>query len=68
MAVDNTSMKAKIEDVKHDIKAIEHHAIKFANGSTYPLAKQCFQLWQMHLNKSTYQKYEEDTNANNTKS
>ncbi len=62
------SMKAKIEDVKYDMKAIEHHAVKFANGSTYPLAKQCFQLWQMHLNKSTYQKYEEEKNVNNPES
>ncbi len=62
------SMKAKLDDVKYDQKAVEFHAMKFESGSTYLLAKQCFQLLQMKLNRSTYEVYKEETDGNNTKS
>lgn len=64
MAVDNLSMKAKFEDVKYDLKAVEHHAQKFVDGSTYLLAKQCYQLWAMKQARTTYEVFKEETSVN----
>ena len=65
MAVENTSMKAKFDDVKYDFKAVEYHAQKFVDGSTYLLAKQCYQLWAMKQAKTAYEVFEEETSVNN---
>ena len=67
MAVDNMSMKAKFDDVKYDIKALEFHAQKFVSGSTYILAKQCYQYWALKQTKTAYEVFKEETSVNNTK-
>jgi hypothetical protein len=66
MAVDNMSMRAKFEDVKYDIKALEFHAQKFVSGSTYILAKQCYQHWALQQAKTAYEVFKEETNVNNS--
>jgi len=66
MAVDNMSMKAKFEDVKYDIKALEFHAQKFVSGSTYILAKQCYQYWALQQARTTYEVFKEETNVDNS--
>ena len=70
MAIANTSMKARFEDVRYDIPAVKFHAVKFESGSTYPLAKQCFQLWQTLKNRTAYEVYTDETegkyNGNNS--
>jgi hypothetical protein len=57
MALNNYSIKAKFENVKYDLKAIDFHAEKYLNGSVYPLSKECFQLREILRNRSVYQVY-----------
>ncbi len=70
MALNNYSMKAKFENVKYDLKAIDFHAEKYLNGSVYPLSKDCFQLREILRNRSVYQVYldelEESLGTSNT--
>ena len=64
MKVNNQSMKAKFENVKYDLSAVNFHAEKYMNGSVYPLAKQCFQLREMLRNRSVYQIYLDELEEN----
>lgn len=40
------SIKAKFDQVKFDIKAVQFHAIRWDNGSRDALAKTCYQYLQ----------------------
>jgi len=64
MAVNNQSMKAKFDNVKYDLAAVNFHAEKYLNGSVYPLSKQCFQLREMLKNRTTYQVYLDELEEN----
>lgn len=61
--IDRFSRKAKFEEIKHDMDAVEFHAAKYLDGSVYPLAKQCFQLIEYLRNRGTYQIYLDQKNG-----
>jgi len=69
--MDNMSRKAKFESVKFDHKALKFHADKYASGSVYPLAKQCFQYVELLRIRLPYEIFldelEEDRGVSNTK-
>jgi hypothetical protein len=70
--MDNYSIKAKFENVKYDLKAVQYHADKYISGSVYPLAKQSFQYLQLMKIRTPHQIYldelEENLGASNIKS
>lgn len=62
--------KAKFEEVKQDLKAVQFHKERYEGGSVDALAKQCFQYWQLLKNRTTYEVYldemERKSNGTNT--
>jgi hypothetical protein len=52
--MDNFSRKAKFDNVRFEMEAVEFHAMKYEMGFRYPLALSCYQLKQIVIMKEEH--------------
>ena len=49
--------KANFDEVKQELKAVQFHKERYESGSIDPLAKRCYQYWQLLKHRTTYEVY-----------